>query len=370
MSSYGIIGVNTDSTKVIRDMQQFKRVSVHDKYKKNMSPFRNVKVYPTVADLTLNMDAPRTVASFINPSDYGYENTMDQLIEWCDKEDTIVNINTEKFTTSQIYADKCCSKGIHYISAAISNNLVIVDGLDKIVDAQELFFRTFSKKLVHIGVEPGTAHLVKMVHEATECALYQLYADVYGYFNQDLHVIDVLNDARKTDMNGYILDTSIRRMYDAHEFDDIAPENERSKWCVTRGVETGVCGPILHSAVNARSMSRDVKFMNTKQVFNKFIDNLVVIQAMRFVYAMIYIEATRVCPVLKNCIESSVLDCDMYKTENLYDIAEANAHYAKTFCIQCMNADIPCPTVQMALCEYQYWSQTKTSMNFIASLRV
>lgn len=370
MSSYGIIGVNPNSIKVIRDMQQFKRVSVHDKYKTNMSPFRNVKVYPTVADLTLNMDAPRTIATFINPSDYGYENTMDQLIEWCDKEDTIVNINTEKFKASQVYADKCGSKGIHYVSASMSDKLLMVDGLENIVDAQEIFFRTFSKKLVHLGVEPGTAHLIKSVHEASECALYQLYADIYAYFNQDLTVTDLLADARKTDVNGPILTNAIRKMYDASDYDDMATENPRSKWSAVRALKTGVCTPILQSAVNARSISRDIKFTNTKQVFNKFIDNLVAIQTIRFVYAMVYIEATRACPVLKSCIEVSALECDMFKNENMYEVVEKTAQYAKTFCIQCMTADIPCPSVQTALCEYQYWSQTKTSMNFIASLRV
>ena len=97
MSSYGIVGINPNSLKVIRDMQQFKNISVYDKYKTNLTPFKNVKMQPTVADLTLNMNGPRTIATFINPDDYGYENTMDQLIEWCDKEDTIVNLNLQKF---------------------------------------------------------------------------------------------------------------------------------------------------------------------------------------------------------------------------------------------------------------------------------
>ena len=42
MASYGIIGVNPDSLKVIRDMQQFKSVHVHDKYKTSLKPFKNV----------------------------------------------------------------------------------------------------------------------------------------------------------------------------------------------------------------------------------------------------------------------------------------------------------------------------------------
>ena len=47
MSSYGIVGVNSNSLKVIRDMQQFKNISVYDKYKTNLTPFKNVKMQPT-----------------------------------------------------------------------------------------------------------------------------------------------------------------------------------------------------------------------------------------------------------------------------------------------------------------------------------
>ena len=81
MSSYGIVGINPNSLKVIRDMQQFKNISVYDKYKTNLTPFKNVKMQPTVADLTLNMNGPRTIATFINPDDYGYENIFYRQIE-------------------------------------------------------------------------------------------------------------------------------------------------------------------------------------------------------------------------------------------------------------------------------------------------
>lgn len=370
MASYGIVGINPDSLKVIRDMQQFKSVSVYDKYKTSLTPFKNVKIQPTVADLTLNMDGPRTIATFINPDDYGYENTMHQLIEWCDKEDTIVNLNLQKFDKNAVYYENCKDKGIHYMTGGISDKLLMLDGSRDIIDAQEIFFRTFAKRLVHLDGEPGTAHLIKSVHEAMECSLYQVYADVYGYVNQDSAIIDILNEVQKTDVNGPILKNATRRMYSAPENEDVANENNRSTWCSVRALETGVCVPILQSGANARSMSRDMKLSNTSQVFNKFIDNLVAIQTVRFMYAMIYIEATRACPAIKNCLEMSNIECDMYKTENMYDVIEQTALYAKTFCIHCATSDIPCVSVYTALCEYYFWKQTKTPMNFIAALRI
>lgn len=370
MSSYGIVGINPNSLKVIRDMQQFKNISVYDKYKTNLTPFKNVKMQPTVADLTLNMNGPRTIATFINPDDYGYENTMDQLIEWCDKEDTIVNLNLQKFDENAIYYENCKDKGIHYMTGGMSNKLLMLDGSRTVIDAQEIFFRTFAKRLVHLDGEPGTAHLIKTVHEAMECSLYQVYADVYGYTNQDTLINDLLHETRKTDVNGPILKNAINRMHSAPETDDIANENMRTTWCATRAIETGVCAPILQSAANARSMSRDMKLSDTQQVFNKFIDNLVAIQTIRFMYAMIYIEATRVCPAIKNCLEMSEVECDMYKDGDMYDVLEKTALYAKTFCIHCATSDIPCVSVYTALCEYYFWKQRKTPMNFIAALRI
>ena len=84
MSSYGIVGITPDSLKVIRDMQQFKNVHVCDKSNRRLTPFKNAQKHPTIADLSLNMSRPRTIATFINPSDYEHTRTMDQLIEWCD----------------------------------------------------------------------------------------------------------------------------------------------------------------------------------------------------------------------------------------------------------------------------------------------
>src|SRR5210317_1387182 len=159
MSSYGIVGVNPDSLKVIRDMQQFKNVHVCDKYKTKLTPFKNAQVHQTIADFSLNMPTPRTIATFVNPDDYEHERTMDQLIEWCDKEDTIVNMNMENFKTSELHAEKCKDKGIHYMAGGVSDKLLIIDGPKDIVDAQEIFFRTFAKKLTHVGEDPGSGHL-------------------------------------------------------------------------------------------------------------------------------------------------------------------------------------------------------------------
>lgn len=370
MSSYGIVGINPDSLRVIRDMQQFKNVHVCDKYKTKLTPFKNAQVYQTVADFSLNMPTPRTIATFINPEDYEHERTMDQLIEWCDREDTIVNLNLENFKKSQTYAKDCEEKGIHYITGGLSDKLLMVDGSEEVVNGQEIFFRTFSKTLVHLDGEPGTAHLVKSVHEAAECALYQVYSDVYGYFNQDPAVIKMMNQGLKTDINGPILRNAIKRMYEAPKYEDIAHENMRSTWCSVQALRTGVCVPILQSNANARSMSRDLKLSDTKQVFNKFTDDLVALQTIRFMYAMIYLESTRACPAIKSCIQSSALECDMFINANPYEIIENTVTYAKTFSIHCMHAGIPCPAIQAALCEYYFWAQTKTSMNFIASLRV
>ena len=107
MSSYGIVGITPDSLKVIRDMQQFKNVHVCDKSNTRLTPFKNAQSHQTVADFSLNMQRPRTIATFFNPSDYEHERTMDQLIEWCDKEFTIVNLNFDIYRKSNWYARKC-----------------------------------------------------------------------------------------------------------------------------------------------------------------------------------------------------------------------------------------------------------------------
>ena len=146
MSSYGIVGITPDSLRVIRDMQQFKNVHVCNKSNTTLTPFKNTQMHQTVADFSLNMSKPRTIATFINPNEYEHARTMDQLIEWCDKEDTIVNLNLENYRKSKEYTKDCLEKGIHYITGGLSNKLLKVDGSRTVVNGQEIFFRTFSKR--------------------------------------------------------------------------------------------------------------------------------------------------------------------------------------------------------------------------------
>jgi len=366
--SYGVVGISHPSLRVIRKVQQFKELHVHDKNSTPLSCFKKVKTHPSVADLSLHMSGPRTIATFMKDHEES-ERTIHQLIDWCDKEDTIVNISNEKYTYSKKYHEMCKQKGIHYMDAGMSNKMIMLSGKKELFDAQELFFRMFSDEIVYAGEEPGSAQFIHMIHENMECALFQAYADMYGYCNQDKSITYTLNEARNMDINGPILKTSISRLYNSYKYDDMAHINDKSIWCSTHALGSHIPTPVLQTSLNARMTSRYMKLVDTKQCFNKFFDRIVALQTLRFVYAMVYHEGMQLSPKVKGCIKGSTLECPMFTDINTFDVMDDSVTYARTFVMHCAHAGIPCPVVQAAVCQYDFLHQTKTSMNFIASLR-
>lgn len=315
------------------------------------------------------MNSPKTIATFnVNKNDS--KQTIHQLLEWCDKEDTIINMSDEHYSSSDEYAKQCRIKGIHYLSAGMSNNMVIVGGDKNIADAHELFFRMFATNILYTGSEPGSAHFNKMIHENMECILFQVYADMFGYCNQDRSFVYTLIEAKNLDINGPILHTAIERIRSSHKYEDIAQVNERSLWTSMHALHSDIPFPLTAMCNNARAISRYDKSLDTHQVFNKFFDKVVALQTLRFMYAMAYHESIQFSNEFKQCIPDSSIDCLMYTSGDILGVLEDTSKYARTFIIHCIHAGIPCPVIQAAICEYDYWKQTKTSMNFIASLRI
>jgi len=366
--SYGVVGLHYPGLRVIRDAQKFREIHVHDKNMENLICFKHVKTQPSVADMTLNMNGPRTIATFMHNHEES-KRTMHQLIEWCDKEDTILNLSNEHYEVSKSYSSMCEKNGIHYMSAGMSNDTLMVGGKKDIVDAHELFFRTFARDIVHIGEDPGSGHFAKMIHENMECALFQAYADTLSYCNQEKTITYILEDAKNSDINGPILKTTIDRLFSSHQYEDVAHINTNSIWCSKYALDACIPTPVLQTSLNARMTSRYMKMIETKQPFNRFFDRDVALNTLRFMYAMIYYEGTQLSPGIKACIQGSSLECNAFNTEP-FDIMHDTIKYARTFVMHCAHAGIPCPIAQAAVCQYDFLYQTKTSMNFIASLPI
>ena len=366
--SYGVVGLNHPGIRVIRDAQKFREIYVHDKNATNLVCFKHVKVQPSVADMTLNMNGPRTIATFMRNHEES-KRTMHQLIEWCDEEDTILNLSNEHYGESELYSSMCKENDIHYMTAGISNDTLMVGGKKEIFDAHEIFFRTFARDIVHISEDAGSGHFTKMIHENMECALFQAYADTLSYCNQEKTITYILDEAKNTDINGPLLKTSINRLFSSHQYEDIAHINNNSIWCSKYALDKCIPTPVLQTSMNARMTSRYMKMMETKQPFNRFFDRDVALNTLRFMYAMVYYEGTQLSPHINKCIHGSALDCRIFSSDP-FDIMNDTIKYARTFVMHCAHAGIPCPIVQAAVCQYDFLYQTKTSMNFIASLRI
>jgi len=365
--SYGVVGINTPSFKVIQNIQRYKRVHIHDKAPHAISLSRNVEPHEVMCDMVMNMDRPRTIMTFL-PNEHASAQKLQQLSIWCDKGDSIINMSNENFANSKKYDKMFYKKDIYYTGGFMSGSAIITSGDDYVYSANELFYNTFSQANVHLGNDPCEAHKIRMIHNTMECALFQGYADIFGYYNQSPTLAKVLSSNKLQDIDGPIRARSIGRFYESIDINDVVSINKMNKWCSQYALKKEVPIPTLQSALNTRITSRFMKFINATQPYNKWIDDHVLQQTLRFVYAMVYFEGYCLSRNIANCITSTTLDCDIFEAGEFFDIIHDTSIYARTFCIHCAQSNIPAPVVQAALCQYDIMKQKRSSMSFIASL--
>ena len=126
--SYGVVGINTPSYKVIQNIQRYKKVHVYDKNSHAISYSQNIESHDVLCDLVMNMGRPRTIMTFL-PSEHASTQKLQQL-SICDKGDSIINLSNEKYTNSKKYDKMFYKRDIYYTSGFMSGSSIITSGDD------------------------------------------------------------------------------------------------------------------------------------------------------------------------------------------------------------------------------------------------
>jgi len=360
--SIGIIGTTTQTLKIANKVQKVNKVHTYDvSHTVNMF---NAQNYLCIADLMVNMDRPRTVFTTSPKS-------LLQILEWSDPEDTVVNCTLEHFDRSLFYENQCSEKSVHYLSTSLTNDALLVGGKKRIFSTHEPLFYAVAKNVQHAGDMPGSGHFAKMVLDSLECAMFQSVGDAFAYSNGNIPVmLSLMDKAMHMDITGPVIERSKSQLYVTRNYLDVAQTKNTTSWFMEYAFKTRTPTPVVHAAINARTSSQYAKFSETTQKYNKFNDSSVILQTIRFCYAMAYYE----CRQLSNgkitkWVQNSNAACPMFEIHDPMTIMDKTVEYVRSFVMHCVHCGVPVPTVQAALSQYDFMKQERTSMNFIASLR-
>ena len=368
--SFGIVNVCTPTLKIAYGVQKVNKVHIYDKNTSKTFNMYNGENYDCIADLMINMDRPRTVVTGCKDAKDTRTN-INRILEWSDPEDTIINCSDEHYKHNMYYENECLNKKVHYLSGSLTNDAFLVGGQERIFNTHELLFYTFAKNVQHAGDMPGSGHFAKMVLDGLECAMFQIVGDVFAYCNGNVPVmLSLMDKAKNMDVSGPVITRCKSQLYVTRNYGQVAKVKNSTAWFMDYTFKARLPTPVIHSAVSARMTSQYAKLSNTRQKYNTYFDTNVILQTIRFCFAMALYEANQISyGKIVHWSRNSNVSCPMFDNHDPLVIMNATVEFARSFVVHCVHCGVPVPTVQTALSQYDFMKQERTSMNFIASLR-
>jgi len=242
------------------------------------------------------------------------EETINELLRYCDKGDIIIDHGNSNFKDSRKRAERLAKMGIQYIDCGTSGGVYGVDrGYCLMVGGGNTAVATCSKIFdalapgiaaaprtqfdsdvtsaefgwLHCG-GPGAGHFVKMVHNGIEYGIMQAYAEGFNIIKNanagskyikegdaevapmadpesycyDIDVAEVAELWRRGSVVGsWLLDLTadvLRRDGQLKQFSGGVSDSGEGRWTVTAAVDLGVPAPVITTALYERFNSRNL----------------------------------------------------------------------------------------------------------------
>ena len=240
------------------------------------------------------------------------EDTLNELLQFCNEGDIIVDHGNSNFKDSRRRAEKLAKLGIQYIDCGTSGGVyglergycLMVGGTDTAVSICAPIFRALAPGIgaatrtdpyssatsaeygwLHCG-PPGAGHFVKMVHNGIEYGIMQAYAEGFNILHEanagsayvkegdaevapmenprdyqyDIDCAEVAELWRRGSVVGsWLLDLTadvFRGDRELSKFDGGVSDSGEGRWTVHAAVDLGVPAPVISSALWARFESR------------------------------------------------------------------------------------------------------------------
>jgi len=248
------------------------------------------------------------------------EETINELLRYCDKGDIIIDHGNSNFKDSRKRAERLAKLGIQYIDCGTSGGVygldrgycLMVGGGNTAVSTCKRIFDALAPGIdtaprtapgsyltnaelgwLHCG-GPGAGHFVKMVHNGIEYGIMQAYAEGFNILHNanlgkqytaegdaevapmadpesycyDIDVPEVAELWRRGSVIGsWLLDLTadvLRHNRNLDNFDGGVSDSGEGRWTVNAAVDLGVPAPVISSALYERFNSRNLGAFSSK----------------------------------------------------------------------------------------------------------
>ncbi len=254
---------------------------------------------PTLQGFVEKLVAPRAVWVMV-PSGTPTENTVNELGEYLQKGDMVIDGGNSYFKDDVRRAKVLAQKGIHYLDVGVSGGVwglergycMMIGGDHAAVEHLDPIFKTLApgkgdiprtpgrENVQHSSAEEGyvhcgpvgAGHFVKMVHNGIEYGMMQAYAEGFDImrgaakeevdedYRYDLNVGEVAEVWRRGSVvTSWLLDLTAHALLEdpnLENYSGFVQDSGEGRWTVQTAVEEAVPADVLTAALYRRFRSR------------------------------------------------------------------------------------------------------------------
>ena len=236
----------------------------------------------SLVDLVGQLEPPRTVWVMVPAGDIT-EQTVRDLVELLDDDDTLIDGGNSNYKESQRRAEHAGANGIDFLDSGTSGGVwglangycLTVGGNRDAYDRNRSIFRTLapsdSDGNLYVGPS-GSGHYTKMIHNGIEYGMMQAYAEGFELlaaktdFELDLGAI-AENWRRGSVIRSWLLDLVASELEHEPTLDSLSSyvdDSGEGRWTVDASVELAVPAPVITAALQARFRSRQANPLGGK----------------------------------------------------------------------------------------------------------
>jgi 6-phosphogluconate dehydrogenase len=252
----------------------------------------------SLEDLVGKLKSPRAVWVMV-PSGGPTEQTVQQLAQYMQTDDTIIDGGNSYFKDDVRRARLFQSKGIHYVDVGTSGGVwgidrgycMMIGGPREAVQRLDPIFKTLApgrgdiartpgreelegtaeEGYIHCGPS-GSGHFVKMVHNGIEYGIMQAYAEGFDIFKNatskdlpeniryDLNLPDIAEVWRRGSViSSWLLDLTAMALAEnptLSEYEGYVQDSGEGRWTIQAALEEAVPVDVLSAALFVRFRSR------------------------------------------------------------------------------------------------------------------
>lgn len=220
----------------------------------------------------VNKLSKRKIVWLMVPAGKPVDENIEELSKYLKKDDVIIDGGNSYWKETQVRADKCSKKDIHFLDCGTSGGVwglqngycLMYGGNEEAAKYTEPIFKALApgNGYVYCG-QSGTGHLVKMVHNGIEYGMMQAYAEGFEILEKTPFNIDITKVADAWQygsvVRSWLLELAVNAFREdpkLEKLEDYVSDSGEGRWTVQTAIDFDVPAHVITTSLYNRFQSR------------------------------------------------------------------------------------------------------------------